>query len=105
MYIHLDVPDTGDLTKGPPGLMNAKEKYKREQCYSAELTWLQSLLGELGNILSQLPTLWCDNLGATFLTANPAFYARTKHIELDFHFLCTIKSCTETLGCTVDVFC
>lgn len=35
-YIHLDVPDTGDVTKGPPGLMNAKEKYKREQCYSAE---------------------------------------------------------------------
>jgi hypothetical protein len=26
-------------------------------------------------------------LGATFLVSNPAFHARTKHIELNFHFI------------------
>lgn len=29
----------------------------------------------------------CDNLSATYLTANPVFHARTKHIEVNFHFV------------------
>jgi histone deacetylase 1/2 len=45
------------------------------------------LIRELGVSLKERPCLWCDNLGATYLSANPVFHTRTKHIEIDYHFV------------------
>ncbi|GJW49721.1 putative RNA-directed DNA polymerase [Tanacetum coccineum] len=56
-------------------------EYKAIADTVAELTRLQALLHELGIRSSSTPILWCDNLGATYLSANPIFYARTKHEE------------------------
>ncbi|KAI5338474.1 hypothetical protein L3X38_017745 [Prunus dulcis] len=36
---------------------------------STEIIWLRSLLQELGFSTSTSPVLWCDNLGATYLSA------------------------------------
>nr|GEY08255.1 hypothetical protein [Tanacetum cinerariifolium] len=52
-----------------------------------ELTWLQALLNELGIRSSSTPILWCDNVGATYLSANHIFHARTKHVEIYYHFV------------------
>lgn len=46
-----------------------------------------SILKEVGVYQSRAPSICCDNLGATYLTANPIFHARTKHIEVGFHFV------------------
>jgi hypothetical protein len=51
------------------------------------MIWIEALLAELRVKLKEKPSLWCDNLGATYLSANPIFHARTKHIEIDFHFV------------------
>ncbi|XP_019199711.1 PREDICTED: uncharacterized protein LOC109193302 [Ipomoea nil] len=50
---------------------STEAEYKALADVSAEVTWLVSLLTGLGLRPSSPPTLWCDNLGATYLCANP----------------------------------
>ena len=66
---------------------STEAEYKALANGAAEAIWVESLLKELGVMQQRTPVLWCDNLGATYLTANPVFHARTKHIEIDFHFV------------------
>ena len=53
---------------------------------AAEVVWLQSLLRELELPQSPLIVL-CDNLGATYLSVNPIRHSRSKHVEIDIHFV------------------
>jgi hypothetical protein len=64
-----------------------EEEYKIIANAMAEIMWIQTLLQELGISTPQAAKLWCDNIGAKYLSANPIFHARTKHIEVDYHFV------------------
>jgi histone deacetylase 1/2 len=66
---------------------STEAEYKSVANATAEIIWIQGLLKELGVYMSRAPILWCDNLGATYLSVNPIFHARTKHIEVDYHFV------------------
>jgi hypothetical protein len=52
-----------------------------------ELAWLKHLLQELHFCVVGQMGLVCDNQSALHLPSNPVFYQRTKHIEVDCHFL------------------
>ena len=66
---------------------STEAEYKALANATAELIWIQTLLNELRVSHSPVARLWCDNIGATYLSANPVFHARTKHIEVDYHFV------------------
>jgi hypothetical protein len=66
---------------------STEAEYKAMANATSEMIWIQSLLRELGVKSHPAARLWCDNIGATYLSANPVFHARTKHIEIHYHFV------------------
>ena len=66
---------------------STEAEYKAMANATAEVIWIQTLLRELGIKSPPVARLWCDNIGTTYLSANPVFYARTKHVEVDYHFV------------------
>jgi hypothetical protein len=76
------------VKKQPMRSRSSKEaEYKSMAIVTAEIIWVQTILRWLGISEPKAPHLWCDNLRATYLSANPIFLARTKHIEIDYHFI------------------
>lgn len=54
---------------------------------SCEIIWLITLLKDF-NVVHTCPALlYCDSQSAIHLTKNPIFHERTKHVELDCHFV------------------
>jgi hypothetical protein len=55
------------------------------QC-CAQLLWMRQTLRDFGYNLSKVQLL-CDNESAIRLTDNPVEHSRTKHIDIQHHFL------------------
>ncbi|XP_058217520.1 uncharacterized mitochondrial protein AtMg00810-like [Rhododendron vialii] len=66
---------------------STEAEYRAMAQTASELVWLQQLFSELLIPSSTPHVLWCDNKSAIALACNPVYHARTKHIELDYHFI------------------
>lgn len=66
---------------------STEAEYRALAITAAEMSWLRQLLCDFHLFLDRPPILWCDNISALALACNPVFHARTKHIEIDFHFI------------------
>ena len=55
---------------------------------TTEMLWLRSLLIELGFPPPLPMKMYCDNELTTFIARKNTFHMRTKHIEVDYHFIC-----------------
>ncbi|KAL0309234.1 UNVERIFIED_CONTAM: Retrovirus-related Pol polyprotein from transposon RE2 [Sesamum radiatum] len=66
---------------------NAEAEYRAMAHTTREILWLKNLLKELGFMYDDPVPMHCDNQAAIHIASNPVFHERTKHIEVDCHFI------------------
>ncbi|GKC87452.1 ribonuclease H-like domain-containing protein [Tanacetum coccineum] len=72
---------------GCPSTRSAEAEYRGVANVVAETAWIRNLLRELHSPLLTATLVYCDNVSAVYMSANPVQHQRTKHIEIDIHFV------------------
>lgn len=66
---------------------SVESEYRAMAQATCELMWVRHLLAEIRLGESSPMQLWCDNEAAIHIASKPVFHERTKHIEVDCHFV------------------
>jgi hypothetical protein len=66
---------------------SAEMEYRAIASTTSELMWIKQLLEDLGIKVETPMKMYCDNQAARHIALNPVFHERTKHIEIDYHFI------------------
>ncbi|KAE8725434.1 Indole-3-acetic acid-amido synthetase GH3.17 [Hibiscus syriacus] len=68
-------------------LSTTEAEYRAAAMAAQESTWLIQLMNNLHQPVDYAIPLYYDNQSAIRLAENPVFHARTKHVEVHFHFV------------------
>jgi len=68
-------------------LSSTEAEYKGVAIATCEVVWLQKLLSDLGQSVDVRVVIYCDNISSILLVNNPIYHAKTKHIEVHYHFI------------------
>ncbi|GKE32471.1 ribonuclease H-like domain-containing protein, partial [Tanacetum coccineum] len=66
---------------------SAEAEYRGVANVVAETSWIRNLLRELHTPLFTATLVYCNNVSTVYMSANPVQHQRTKHIEIDIHFV------------------
>ncbi|GKE27979.1 ribonuclease H-like domain-containing protein [Tanacetum coccineum] len=66
---------------------SAEAEYREVANAVVETSWIHNLLRELHTPLFTATLVYCDNVSAVYMSANPVQHQLTKHIEIDIHFV------------------
>jgi hypothetical protein len=66
---------------------STEAKYRAVANGVVEVTWLRQLLHELQAPPSHCTLVYCNNISVVYLSTNPIQHQRTKHVEIDLHFV------------------
>ncbi|GJX32529.1 ribonuclease H-like domain-containing protein [Tanacetum coccineum] len=66
---------------------SAEAEYRGVANVVAETAWIRNLLRALYTPLFTATLVYCDNVSAVYMSANPVQHHRTKHIKIDIHFV------------------
>jgi hypothetical protein len=87
MYLGSNLVSWSSRKQPTVSRLSTEAEYKALVNATTEIVWVQSVLKEFGVKQSSTLVLWCDNIEAKYLSANPTFHARMKHVEVDYHFV------------------
>jgi len=68
-------------------LLSTEAEYRGAAIVACEVVWLQKLLSDLGQLVDAPVVIYCDNISSILLANNPVYHAKTKHIEVHYHFI------------------